>query len=115
MIMMVMVNGKYMVQVEAETLLQAEHKLLDLEPYRHGINAAQAFGKAEMKTGFFYDCLQTCEVISDAELARKCELVRAEIETELEKVEEERRALEQKIKALELEANRIKNRERNII
>ena len=114
MIMMVMVNGKYMVQVEAETLLQAEHKLLDEEPFRHGINAAQAFGKKEMKTEFFYDCLQSCTVISLAELSIKCNRVRHEIEEELEKVENERRALEQKIKAIELEANRIKNRERNI-
>lgn len=112
--MMVMVNGKYMVQVEANTPLLAEYKLLDEEPFRHGINAAQAFSKEEMKTEFFCECLQSCAVISLAELSIKCNRVRHEVEEELEKVENERRALEEKVRALKLEANRIKNRERAI-
>lgn len=63
---MVMANNKYMVSVEAETNLSAEHKILD-EIY-DGMQSALSFDKDTMKTDHFRACLMDCETISFSEL-----------------------------------------------
>lgn len=61
-----MANNKYMVSVEAETNLSAEHKILD-EIY-DGMQSALSFDKDTMKTDHFRACLMDCETISFSEL-----------------------------------------------
>ena len=58
------VNAKWLVSIEAESLIQAEHKILDLD----GIWGALAFDKAMMKTETFVGAVQFCEMISMDEL-----------------------------------------------
>lgn len=64
--MMVMVNSKYMVAVEAESLSSGEHMILD--GIYSGIQTALAFSEKEMGTSYFVSCLMRCETISYAEL-----------------------------------------------
>ena len=63
---MVLVNQKYMVAVETEgSNAAAEHMILD---NFDGIQGAQAFDKAAMRTSYFFDILQSAETISLKEL-----------------------------------------------
>ena len=62
---MVMVNQKYMVTVEANSLCGAEHVILD---NIDGIEGAQAFDAKGMATQFFADMMQNCETVSYSEL-----------------------------------------------
>lgn len=77
----VIVNWKYLVSVEANSHGGAEHRCLDL---CYGIETAQAFSKADLKTEFFRDNAIQCETISFTELASKS----AEYKNALDYVEE---------------------------
>lgn len=61
---MVYVNCKWLVSIESDTVLHAEHKILDLD----GMQYAQAFDKEAMKTEHFRGCLLNAQTISFAEL-----------------------------------------------
>lgn len=75
---MVMVNGKYMVSVEAETACAAEHVILDkwadeINKYQV-ISGAQAFGSDQVHTKWFWnDYMSFCETISLKELGMMIE------------------------------------------
>lgn len=71
---MVMVNNKFMVSVEAESNLAAEHKILD--DIYDGMQSALAFDKESMKTDHFRGCLLGCETISFNELKKMSEAYR---------------------------------------
>lgn len=58
------VDGKWLVSIEAESLIQAEHKILELD----GIWGVLAFDREMMKTDTFADTVQICEMISMDEL-----------------------------------------------
>ena len=58
------VNAKWLVSVEAESALQAEHKVLDY----NGIWGALAFDRDMMKTDTFAGAVQGCEMVSMTEL-----------------------------------------------
>lgn len=62
---MVEVNAKYMVSVEADSQLQAEHKILN---EHDGCWGALAFDAKMMKTDTFAGAAMTCETISLREL-----------------------------------------------
>lgn len=63
---MVLVNRKYMVAVEKDgSNAAAEHMILD---NYDGIQGAQAFDRAEMRSNYFADIFQECETVSLAEL-----------------------------------------------
>ena len=61
---MVEVNAKYLVNIEADTALQAEHKILS---YNH-IWGALAFDQKTMKTDTFAGVVLSCETVSMNEL-----------------------------------------------
>jgi hypothetical protein len=74
------VNAKWMVNVEAESALNAEHKMLDLE----GVWGANAYDRDGMMTDCFRDTVQFREFLSMEELANMTMAVampKAEIET----------------------------------
>ena len=58
------VNAKYLVSVEADSALNAEHKLLDY----NGVWGALAFDNKMMKTDTFLGAVQGCEMVSMNEL-----------------------------------------------
>lgn len=58
------VNAKYLVSVEADSVLKAEHKVLDYD----GIWGALAFDNDMMKTDTFRGACLGCETISMKEL-----------------------------------------------
>ena len=58
------VNAKWLVSIEAESCLQAEHKVLEY----NGIWAALAFDKKAMRTDTFDGAVQFCEMVSMNEL-----------------------------------------------
>ena len=94
------VNAKYLVSVEADSALKAEHKLLDY----NGIWGALAFDNKTIKTDTFLGAVQGCEMVSMAELIQMVnetmDAKRRAVETNLahqeamNKVEELRKALE---------------------
>ena len=107
------VNAKYLVSIEAESLCNAEHKLLDY----NGVWGAMAYDRAMMKTDTFAGAVQGCEMVSMSELetmadnlmATKLEATRkteAAIDA-AKKVEELKAALEAAVRA-SLDANRAK-------
>ena len=64
----VMVNGKFMVSLEAESCSMAEHLILDRIP---GTQSALAFDAESMLTETFRGCLLSCEMISCHSLAAR--------------------------------------------
>ena len=58
------VNAKWLVSIEAESPLNAEHKLLDY----NGVWGALAFDNKMIKTDTFLGAVQGCEMVSMAEL-----------------------------------------------
>lgn len=79
---MVMVNGKYMTQVETDkSACGAEHIILDDICY--GMVSAQAFDAKAMKTSYFNECFQSCELVSLTELKTMSEKVRSKVENEI--------------------------------
>lgn len=58
------VNAKWLVSIEAESALSAEHAILDYQ----GVWAALAFNPKEIKTDTFLGAVQGCEMISIREL-----------------------------------------------
>lgn len=89
---MVCVSNKFMVSVEADSLCEAEHVVLDhfaIEINKYGaITEAQAFGKDEMKTDYFFDLMQNCETMSFETLESKVESLAKAIQHEEEDAEE---------------------------
>ena len=74
------VNAKWMVNVEAESALNAEHKMLDFE----GVWGANAYDRDGMMTDCFRDTVQFREFLSMEELANMTMAVampKAEMET----------------------------------
>lgn len=74
------INAKWMVNVEAESALNAEHKMLDFE----GVWEANAYDRDGMMTDCFRDTVQFREFLSMEELANMTMAVampKAEIET----------------------------------
>ena len=90
------VNAKYLVSIEADSPLQAEHKLLEY----NGIWGALAYDRQAMKTDTFAGAVQGCEMISMNELM---EMVNAAMEAKLRaaKAEEARRQMFEKLQALQ--------------
>jgi len=64
---LVMVNGKYMVSVDADSACAAEHKILDKVYY--GMQTALAFDSESVKTETFAGCAMSCDTISYDRLA----------------------------------------------
>jgi len=58
------VNAKWLVSIEAESVLQAEHKILEY----NGIWGALGFDRDMMKTDTFAGAVQGCEMVSMDEL-----------------------------------------------
>lgn len=112
---MVMVNNKYMTQVEVDgSACAAEHVILD--DIRYGMTSALAFDAAAMKTEHFNACFQSCTLVSIEELRRKSTFVQAEVENAIAAAELERNkvisqidSLKAKQRELEYEINRLKS------
>ena len=95
------VNAKYLVSIEAQSALNAEHKLLDY----NGIWGALAFDNKMIKTDTFLGAVQGCEMVSMDELIKMInetmDAKRAAVEAEIahqdaaNKVAELRKALEE--------------------
>ena len=60
------VNAKWLVSIEAESVLNAEHKLLEY----NGIWGSLAFDNKMMKTDTFLGAVQGCEMVSMNELIK---------------------------------------------
>lgn len=90
------VNAKYLVSVEAETALQAEHKILEY----NGIWGALAFDRQALKTDTFAGAVQGCEMISLTDLIS---LVNQAMDAKLRaaKAEEVRQAAFEALEALQ--------------
>ena len=108
------VNAKYLVSIEAESLLNAEHKLLAY----NGVWGAMAYDRAMMKTDTFAGAVQGCEMVSITEIvnmadelmAQKKEAVQAQIDAEDANNEVERLTkLLEEAKKNALDANRKKS------
>lgn len=69
---LVIVNQKYLVNVEANTHGGAEHIILD--NVYHGIKTCQAFTIAETITDTFKAMVENCETISYGEMLEKSKL-----------------------------------------
>ena len=95
------VNAKYLVSIEANSVLDAEHKLLAY----NGVWGALAFDNKMIKTDTFLGAVQGCEMVSMEQLIdminklmeAKKKAVEAQIahENAVAKVEELRKALDE--------------------
>lgn len=93
------VNAKWMVNVEAESALNAEHKMLDLE----GVWGANAYDRDGMMTDCFRDTVQFREFLSMEELANMTMAVampKAEMELLKKQCTEQERRIQELEKAL---------------
>lgn len=99
------VNAKWLVSIEAESLSNAEHKLLDYS----GVWGALAFDRAMMKTDTFAGAVQGCEMVSMDELAAMVSAVCA-AKTMAVKADLDREDAEAKYKELEAELAAAKQR-----
>lgn len=99
----------YLVKVEADSLLEAEHHILDLGyvgKHTYGVTASMAFDKKSMKTDtFIYNAL-TAEPITKEELTGIIELRNEEIRKADEK-ENRINELRKNIKDMNEELNRL--------
>lgn len=91
------VNAKYLVSIEAESLSNAEHKLLDY----NGIWGALAFDRAMMKTDTFAGAVQGCEMVSMDELVS---LINKAMDAKLIAVQQIEAAKDAEAKVNELQA-----------
>ena len=97
---MVMVNGKYMTQVETDrSACGAEHIILD--DIRYGIESALAFDAESIKTQHFFDCLQSCKMVSLDEIKAMSSRVKYEVDCKIANLEEEISEIEHTIKELQ--------------
>lgn len=64
----VMVNGKFMTTVDADSCAAAEHMILDNIP---GTQSALAFDADGMTTETFRGCLLSCELVSQVDLVSR--------------------------------------------
>jgi septal ring factor EnvC (AmiA/AmiB activator) len=100
---MVIVNQKYLVSVQAESLGGAEHRCLDLV---YGISDAQAFSRDDIRTEFFRDNAILCETLSFSELVSKSDAFKAALDYEsevreaLDKTRNEMAELQRKLEQL---------------
>lgn len=90
------VNAKYLVSVEAESALSAEHAVLDLD----GIWGALAFDREAMKTDTFAGAVQGCEMVSMKELETMSEEYR-KVNAEKAKCIDEHATADEEVKRLE--------------
>ena len=102
----VVVNQKYIVSVEAESELSAEHKILD--DIYYGITGAQAFDQKSIKTDCFWGLVLGCETISFDELKKISDQYK-EAQEHLEKREQELKEAQNKMKELLAEMELLKN------
>lgn len=99
---MVMVNGKYMTQVEVDASgCAAEHVILD--ELRYGMKSALAFDAKAMRTQHFFDCFQSCEMVSLDELRFKSKRAKAQLEAEISSIERKIETIDQQIENLQSE------------
>jgi len=97
---MVMVNNKYMTQVDIEgSACAAEHLILD--DLRYGMVSALAFDSKAMGTDYFNCCFQRCEYIPFEELKRKSDAAKADYDTRLADAAQAINDISAQIKALE--------------
>ncbi len=100
---MVVVNQKYLVNVEANTHGGAEHKILD--DIHYGIETCQAFTFEEMTTDTFKALAENCETISYDEMVKRSKDYKAtldEIKEDNEIVEKYTKQLNELYKEIEL-------------
>lgn len=90
------VNAKYLVSVEADSVLKAEHKVLDYD----GIWGALAFDRDAMKTDTFMGAVQGCEMVSMKELEDMSKAY-ADAYVEKSKALDEHRAADEEVERLE--------------
>lgn len=113
---MVLVNRKFMVAVEKDgSNAAAEHVILD---NFDGIQGAQAFDRAEMKSNYFADVFQDSETISLNELRAKSDRYNeafkewARKRDEVDEIQNEIKRLQDEIDRLLSEKNKAKFAER---
>ena len=94
---MVYVNGKYMVNIEAESNSQAEHIFLDIP----GVTTALSFDPEAMKTETFVGCMLGAKTISYNELMNKANAKLADIYEQYNQMLDDERDAKQKIADLE--------------
>lgn len=82
------VNAKYLVSIEADSALNAEHKILDY----NGIWGALAFDNKMIKTDTFLGAVQGCEMISMNDLIEKVNVAMAAKLEAAKAMEEEKNA-----------------------
>lgn len=97
---MIEVNAKYMVSIEEDSPLQAEHKILN---ENDGCWGALAFDQKMMKTETFAGAVATCETVSIRELqsmsqdysekVRRCAAARDEVKQQAAIIEDLMRRL----------------------
>lgn len=96
---MVMVNNKYMTQVEVEgSACAAEHVILD--DLRYGIVSALAFDAEAMKTEHFNACFQSCDLVTIDQLRRKCKSVQVQIDIAISEAQRKQDEITAQIEAL---------------
>lgn len=118
----VSVNCKYLVTVEANSMLGAEHKCLDLK----GIRYAQAFDQDGIKTDTFAGCMLTEKTVSFEELERISDEYAknweaaaaakdtwADLQDEYERIEEQFRILKARRDAAQREMYSVLNTAKN--
>lgn len=77
---MVMVNGKYMTQVETEHGAGGAERIL-MDDVHYGIKSALAFDAETIKTQHFVECLQACKLVSLGELRQMSAAAKAKIDS----------------------------------
>ena len=107
----VIVNQKYTVKVEANSLLGAEHYILD---NFEGIEGAQAFDKDGMKTEYFRDMMLLCEPISLDELQNMSDSYKLDIEAYCGWIDRKNNA-QKEIEELEAKIASLKNQKEQYI
>lgn len=90
------VNAKWLVSVEADSLLKAEHNLLDY----NGIWGAMAYDREMMKTDTFMGAVQSCGMVSMDELVT---MINAACDAKLDAVKKVEAANDADKKVKELE------------
>lgn len=106
---LVVVNQKYIVAVEAESELGAEHKILD--DIYYGITGAQAFDQKSIRTDCFYWLMQDCKTVSYEELEKMSKSYKEAQETleqreqELKEAQKRMKELQEQMTALQTEIN----------
>lgn len=96
------VNAKWLVSIEAESALSAEHAILDYQ----GVWGALAFNPKELRTDTFLGAVQGCEMISIRELERMAADVQKAKDAAI-RAKEEQRHVQRNLEALREQAKEI--------